>query len=198
MIIQSTRSIVITLLSVSLLAIIFLVWLIYFKAEGETGLPFVENLSIVNALLNGSSAIFIILGIRSIQRGQKKKHQKFMLMALLLSSLFLVSYIVYHHFHGDTKFLGQGLIRPIYFFILISHIVLSIIALPIVLITFAFALLSKFTLHRRIARYTFPIWLYVSVTGVLVYLILNHFPASEELTNLIEITTESQFKRNIK
>ena len=198
MIIQSNRSIVITLLSVSLLAIIFLVWLIYFKAEAETELPFVQHLSIVNALLNGSSAIFIILGVRSIQRGKKKKHQRSMLIALLLSSLFLISYIIYHHFHGDTKFLGQGLIRPIYFLILISHIVLSVIALPIVLITFAFAFLSKFTLHRRIARYTFPIWLYVSVTGVLVYLILNHFPVSEKLTNLTETTTQSQFKRNIK
>ena len=198
MIIQSNRSIVITLLSVSLLAIIFLVWLIYFKAEAETELPFVQHLSIVNALLNGSSAIFIILGVRSIQRGKKKKHQRSMLIALLLSSLFLISYIIYHHFHGDTKFLGQGLIRPVYFFILITHIALSVIALPIVLITFAFAFLSKFVSHRRIARYTFPIWLYVSVTGVLVYLILNHFPVSEELTNLTETTTESQFKRNIK
>ncbi len=198
MIIQSNRSIVITLLSVSLLAIIFLVWLIYFKAEAETELPFVQHLSIVNALLNGSSAIFIILGVRSIQRGKKKKHQRSMLIALLLSSLFLISYIIYHHFHGDTKFLGQGLIRPVYFFILITHIALSVIALPIVLITFAFAFLSKFASHRRIARYTFPIWLYVSVTGVLVYLILNHFPVSEKLTNLTETTTESQFKRNIK
>ena len=117
MIIQSNRSIVITLLSVSLLAIIFLVWLIYFKAEAETELPFVQHLSIVNALLNGSSAIFIILGIRSIQRGQKKKHQRFMLLALLLSSLFLVSYIV------QTKILSLFFLH---LYLLLEHLYLAL------------------------------------------------------------------------
>ncbi len=196
MIFNNTRSIVIVLFLVSFLAILFLVWLIYFKAEVETELPFIQYLSIVNAILNGSSAICILLGIRSIQKRQTQSHQKFMLTAFFLSSLFLVSYIIYHHFYGDTTFQGQGLIRPIYFFILVSHILLSVIALPIVLITFAFAFLSKFALHRQIARYTFPIWLYVSITGVLVYLILNHFPVSTELTNLME--TEYKLKRNIK
>ena len=173
---QSTRTVIISIFLISFLAILFLVWLIYFKAGAETDLPFVQYLSATNAILNGLSAICVYLGIRFIKQGKRVLHQRLMITAFIFSSLFLVSYIIYHHFHGDTPFQGQGLIRPIYFFILISHIALSVVVLPIVLITFSFALLSKFVLHRRIARITFPLWLYVSITGVLVYAMLNHLP----------------------
>ncbi|MDP7278676.1 MAG: DUF420 domain-containing protein [Candidatus Poribacteria bacterium] len=173
---QSTRTVIISIFLISFLAILFLVWLIYFKAGAETDLPLVRHLSAANATLNGLSAICVYLGIHFIKQGKRVLHQRLMVTAFIFSLLFLVSYIIYHHFHGDTPFQGQGLIRPIYFFILISHIGLSVVVLPIVLVTFAFALLSKFVLHRRIARITFPLWLYVSITGVLVYAMLNHLP----------------------
>jgi putative membrane protein len=86
-----------------------------------------------------------------------------------------VSYVIYHFFHGDTLFPGQGWIRPVYFFILISHIGLSIVALPLILAALWYGLRSQFKFHRRIARWTFPIWLYVSVTGVIVYVLLKGF-----------------------
>ena len=98
-----------------------------------------------------------------------------MLSALGLSAAFLVSYLIYHTFHGDTPFLGEGWIRPVYFFILISHVGLSAVMLPLILITLYFALTGKLNLHPKVARYTLPLWLYVSVTGVLVYLLLHQF-----------------------
>jgi putative membrane protein len=98
-----------------------------------------------------------------------------MLAALLFSALFLISYIVYHTFHGDSKFLGEGWIRPVYFFVLISHIALSGICLPMILVTVSLSLLKHFPIHKRWARWTFPIWAYVSVTGVAIYLMLKVF-----------------------
>ena len=169
-----------SMIGISVLAIIFLVWLIYFKEAHNYGsqLPFTKYLSLVNAILNFLSAVCIIIGIILIKNGRRESHRKLMFGAFAFSTLFLISYIVYHHFHGDTSFPGTGLIKPIYFFVLISHIGLSAIVLPIVLITFAFALSSKYTLHRKIASLTFPLWLYVSVTGVIVYLMLNHLPTN--------------------
>ena len=100
---------------------------------------------------------------------------RFMVTAVVFSGLFLVSYLVYHNFQGDTPFTGTGLIRPVYFFILISHIILSVFALPLALITVFFAWKNNFKSHKKIARVTFPIWLYVSVTGVLVFAMLKVF-----------------------
>ena len=98
-----------------------------------------------------------------------------MLGALVCSTLFLISYVVYHNFHGDTKFTGQGLVRPIYFFILISHIVLSAVVVPMILTSLYLALAGRLATHKRVSRYTFPIWLYVSVTGVLIFAMLKAF-----------------------
>jgi len=98
-----------------------------------------------------------------------------MVSALVSSALFLITYVVYHNAHGDTPFQGAGLIRPIYFFILISHILLTTVALPLILVTFFFALTSKFDAHMKIARITLPAWLYVSVTGVLIFFLLKIF-----------------------
>jgi putative membrane protein len=100
---------------------------------------------------------------------------RFMLSATAFSALFLVSYITYHYFHGDTKFPAHGWIRPVYFFILITHISLSMVALPLILGTLWWALRSEFRFHKKIARWTFPIWLYVSVTGVIVYFVLRAY-----------------------
>ena len=94
---------------------------------------------------------------------------------LFSSALFFVSYVVYHHFHGDTKFTGTGVVRPVYFFILISHITLSVVVVPLILTSFYLALSDRLSIHRRVSRYTFPMWLYVSVTGVMIFAMLKLF-----------------------
>jgi putative membrane protein len=154
----------------------FLVWLIYFK--GRIASPaWVGYLPGVDAAFNSLSAACLILGYINIRRGNRLVHMRFMLSATVFSVLFLLSYITYHYFHGDTRFPGHGWIRPVYFFILITHIGLSMIALPLVLATLWYALRSQFRFHRGVARWTFPIWLYVSVTGVVVYFILHAYTA---------------------
>ena len=163
------------IITISLAALLFLVWLIYFKAPAATEVAWVSNLSAVNAALNSLSTIFLLLGFREIRARNYAKHMRFMISAFVTSSLFLVSYIVYHHFVGDTPFTGQGFVRPVYFFILISHIVLSIFVVPLVLSSFLFAFMGKFSTHRKVSKWTFPIWLYVSVTGVLVFFMLKTF-----------------------
>lgn len=162
--------------AVSAAALLFLVWLIYFRdPAGATG--GFAYLPAVNASLNALSAVCLALGLAAIRRGDRATHQRFMQSAFALSALFLISYVVYHFTHGDTRFTGQGLIRPIYFFILISHIVLSAVALPMVLSTFYFSWSGQFERHKRLARYTFPMWMYVSVTGVAIFVLLKTFNA---------------------
>ena len=153
-----------------------LVWLIYFKGR-VAGPAWVYTLPTANAVFNSLSAICLVLGYREIRAGRRLQHMRLMLSATVFSTLFLLSYVTYHYFHGDTKFPGHGLIRPVYFFILVSHISLSVLALPFILTTLWWALRSQFRIHRRVARWTFPIWLYVSVTGVLVYAILKSYSA---------------------
>ena len=152
----------------------FLVWLIYFKGR-VAGPGWIAYLPGANALFNSMSAVCLILGYLNIRRGNRLVHMRLMISATTFSTLFLLSYITYHYFHGDTHFPGQGWIRPTYFFILITHISLSIIALPLILGTLWYALRSQFRVHRRIARWTFPVWLYVSVTGVVVYFVLRAY-----------------------
>jgi putative membrane protein len=161
------------ILGLSVVAVLFLFWLIYFNEGSETAPTWVKNLSAVNAGLNSLSTIFLLLAFREIKRKDFQKHMRFNLAAFVTSSLFLVSYVVYHHFVGDTKFMGEGFIRPVYFFILITHIVLSIFVVPLVLASFYFSLSGKFNTHKKVSRWTFPIWLYVSVTGVLVFFMLK-------------------------
>jgi len=161
------------ILALSAVILGFLFWLIYFQ-PGITGSTVdVSFLTHANALLNATSATFVALGIFAIRAGKRDTHMRLMIAATATSALFLVSYIVYHSFHGDTKFLGQGAIRPIYFFILISHILLSMAVVPMILSTLFFAITKRFQQHRKIAKWTYPVWLYVSVTGVLVYLLLR-------------------------
>ena len=153
-----------------------LIWLIYFK--GKVAAPnWLGTLPAANALFNSLSALCLVLGYINIRRRNRITHMRFMLSATMFSTLFLVSYVVYHFFHGDTIFPAHGWIRATYFFILITHIGLSIVALPFILITLWYGLRNRFSFHRRIARLTFPIWLYVSVTGVIVFLLLRHFMA---------------------
>jgi putative membrane protein len=157
------------------IALLFLVWLIYIKDPAPAAIPWVKKLSALNAALNFCSTIFLLLGFREIKNRNFGKHMRFMISAFVTSALFLVSYVIYHHFVGDTKFTGEGFIRYIYFFILISHIILSAFVVPLVLSSFYFAFSGKFGTHRKVSKWTFPIWLYVSVTGVLVFLMLKTF-----------------------
>ncbi|GAB5409630.1 MAG: DUF420 domain-containing protein [Balneolaceae bacterium] len=163
------------IITVSVLALFFLVWLIYLKAPAASEIPWVKNLSFLNATFNTFSTMFLILGFREIKKRNFKKHMSYMISAFITSTLFLVSYVIYHNFVGDTLFGGEGFIRPIYFFILITHIVLSAFVVPLVLTSFFFAFSGKFETHRKVSKWTFPIWLYVSITGVLVFILLKTF-----------------------
>lgn len=170
--VEPIRKPIAAIVAISIAIASFLIWLIYFK--GRVAAPdWVQSLPAANASFNAASALCLVFGYINIRRGNRLTHMRFMLSAAFFSALFLTSYVTYHFFHGDTKFSGQGWIRPVYFFILITHIVLSMVALPLILTTLWFALRDQFQFHRRVARWTFPIWLYVSVTGVIVYFFLR-------------------------
>ncbi len=126
----------------------------------------------LNATLNATSALLLFAGYYFIRRGRVTAHLRCMTAALVVSATFLVSYIVYHAEHGSTRFAGQGLIRPVYFTILLTHTVLAAVIVPLVAVTLRRAWRGDFARHRRVARWTFPVWAYVSVTGVVVYLLL--------------------------
>jgi putative membrane protein len=160
-------------LAASAVAFLVLVGVIYGHGRAADVPAWVSWLPALNALLNGTSAVFLVLAYRAIRRRDVVTHSRRILTSLGASALFLVSYIVYHSVHGDTHFAGQGLVRPIYFFILVTHVTLSAVALPLVFMSLFFSLSGCFPRHKKIARYTFPIWLYVSVTGVLVFALLR-------------------------
>lgn len=162
------------ILALSALIAASLIWLIYFKGKVEAP-EWVNALPTANATFNSLSALCLVAGFLNIRRKNRAVHMRFMLTATAFSTLFLVSYVTYHFYHGDTHFPGHGWIRPVYFFVLISHIGLSMFALPLILGTLWFGLRSEFRLHRKIARWTFPIWLYISVTGVLVWAMLKSY-----------------------
>lgn len=132
----------------------------------------IEDLPALNAVLNGTSAVLLLCGYLCIRRKKITAHRACMLSAFVVSTLFLVSYLTLRYHAGMTRFTGQGWIRPAYFTILISHTVLAAGIVPLVLLTLSRALRGRFDGHVRIARWTLPFWLYVSITGVLVYWIL--------------------------
>jgi len=157
---------------VSAVAFAFLVWLIYFSPPLWQASPqLLAKMPAFNCVLNACSALALIAGLRAILKKNKTLHQRWMVTAFLFSTVFLVAYLVYHSAHGDTPFLGTGWLRTLYFFVLISHIGCTIVGLPLILTTFFFAWRKRFATHKKIARVTFPLWLYISVTGVLVYVI---------------------------
>jgi putative membrane protein len=129
----------------------------------------------IYATINGITAVVLIAGVVAIKNGKRKLHERLMTTAIALSVSFLVMYVAYHMTTDSTKFGGEGMIRNIYFFILISHIFLSIAVIPLVLVTYVRALANKFDKHKKIAKITFPIWLYVAVTGVVVYLMISPY-----------------------
>jgi uncharacterized membrane protein YozB (DUF420 family) len=134
----------------------------------------ISQLPILNAILNSVSAILLITGYIFIRQKKINAHRAVMISAFVTSTMFLTSYLIYHFSKelSPTKFQGQGIVRPIYFFILITHTTLAITIVPMVFVTFSRALKKRFDPHRKIARWTLPLWLYVSVTGVIVYLML--------------------------
>ncbi|HEY6804980.1 MAG TPA: DUF420 domain-containing protein [Pyrinomonadaceae bacterium] len=133
---------------------------------------FIPYLPHLNACLNGTSAVLLFAGYFFIRAGKIAAHRACQISALVVSLLFLTSYVTYHYFHGTTRFPGTGLARPIYLTILFTHTILAIVIVPLVAITFYRAFRQDFARHRKIARITLPLWLYVSITGVIVYLML--------------------------
>ena len=160
---------------VSAAALGFLVYLIYGRDASGTTNGFLAFLPALNASCNAITSVLIVLGLSAIGRGDREAHRRRMLSAFATSSLFLIGYITYHAFHGETKFPGQGFVRPLYFSILISHIALSAIVLPMILTTFWFALSNQLVRHVKLARWAYPIWLYVSVTGVIIFVVLKAY-----------------------
>jgi|SRR5580698_3868466 putative membrane protein len=171
----SLRRATFVILGVSAAALALLFAVIYGHGRAADVPVWVSWLPALNALLNGTSAVFLVLAYRAIRRRDVQTHARRILVSVASSALFLVSYIVYHSVHGDTKFGGQGIVRPIYFFILISHVLLSAAALPLIFFSLFFSLSARYPKHKAVARITLPIWLYVSVTGVLVFALLRAF-----------------------
>ena len=132
----------------------------------------VTDLPALNATLNGISFVFLVIGYVFIKRGQWQRHRACMIAALVMSALFLTSYVIYHLQVGSVPFRKTGWIRTVYFAVLIPHVILAAAIVPLILITVSRALSRRFDKHRRIARWTLPLWLYVSITGVIVYLML--------------------------
>ncbi len=129
----------------------------------------------IYASINGLTALVLIAALIAIKNGNKSLHEKLMKLCLALSASFLIMYILYHMTSESTKFGGEGAVRYVYFFILISHILLSILVIPLVLFTFVRALAERFDKHKQLARITFPIWLYVAISGVIVYLMISPY-----------------------
>jgi putative membrane protein len=170
---KTPPSIIAAILGVSVVASLFLFWLVYYHAPADTDHSRLLFLPSLNALFNGLSAIALVVGFVYVKGRKIKQHRAAMFTAFVFSTLFLVSYIANHALHGEYKLpiAHVGLLWNFYLYMLLSHIFLSVIVLPLILITFFFSLSQRFPQHRAIARWTFPIWLYVSVTGVLVAVI---------------------------
>lgn len=135
---------------------------------------FVSYLPHLNAVLNSSSALLLLSGYRFIRAGRVRAHRACQVSALVVSALFLTSYLTYHYYHGTTRFTGEGIVRPVYFTILTSHTILAVVIVPLIAVTLYRALRLDFVRHRKIARITLPLWFYVSVTGVVIYVMLYH------------------------
>ncbi len=168
----TTRGPIAVILAVSVAATLFLFWLIYIHpaAAASTDYAFLPAL---NAVLNGLAATALLIGFTFIRARRIAAHRASMITAFVFSSLFLVSYILHHALHGDVRYPAHADFRTFYLWLLASHIILAVVALPLVLVTFFFSLTGRFPQHRKVARWTFPLWLYVSVTGVITYVMLR-------------------------
>jgi len=151
----------------------------------------------LNASLNGISAVLLTGGYLAIRNGKREVHKRFMIAAFAMSSAFLVSYLVYHYRVGHVAFSGQGWIRPVYFTLLISHTILAVVIVPLILVTLRRAWVERFDRHRAIARWTLPLWFYVSVTGVIVYLLLYQIysPADSRRPATVSVSASPSLPR---
>ncbi len=171
----SVKKAIVVILLISTVAFLFLIYLLYFRETADETASWVHQLPALNAFLNSVSTVLILAGFWAIKQKKYIRHMKLMLTAFITSSLFLISYLLYHNFVGHTPFPGEGAIRPVYFTILISHIILSAFVVPLVLTSYYFAFAGKFKTHRKVSKWTFPIWLYVSVMGVGIFFIVNAY-----------------------
>lgn len=159
------------IISISILIPLVVAFLYFFVPDKKLVSIDVSFLPKVNATINFTVSIFLLLALFFIKKGNIAMHKKSMLTAFILSSLFFISYLAYHFLSESVKFGGEGIIRPIYFFILLTHIVLAAIVLPFILFSFYFSLTGQIKKHKKLSKITWPMWFYVSVTGVLVYLL---------------------------
>jgi putative membrane protein len=170
---SGTRIAIAAILAVSAAATVFLFWLIYVHPAADSASARFAFLPALNALLNGLSAVALLIGYTFIRAKHIQAHRAAMMTAFAFSTLFLISYILHHYLHGDVYYPAQAAYRTLYRTLLASHILLAVVALPLILVTFFFSLTGRIPLHRRIARWTFPLWLYVSVTGVVTWAMLR-------------------------
>lgn len=170
---DNTRGAIGTIIAISAAATLFLFWLIYIHPASDASRTQLTFLPALNAIFNGLSAVALLIGFTFIKARKIAAHRRAMITAFIFSTLFLVSYILHHALHGDIRYPAHAAFRTPYLWLLGSHIILAIVALPMVLVTFFFSLTGRFRQHRAIARWTFPLWLYVSVTGVITYAMLR-------------------------
>jgi putative membrane protein len=166
---RTPPSVIATILLVSALASALICYLVYFHAPSDVTGTHLRSLPFLNAVLNALATVALVTGFLFIRSRQIAKHRAAMLTAFFFSSIFLVSYLLNFTLHGETHFNRLSSWWPFYWKLLLTHILCSVLALPLILITFFLSLTGRFPAHKRLARYTFPIWLYVSVTGVIVY-----------------------------
>jgi putative membrane protein len=166
---RTPPAIIATIIVVSAAASALICYLVYFHAPTDVTGTQLRSLPLLNAILNALSTVALLFGYRYIRARRISQHRAAMFTAFFFSSIFLVSYLTNFTLHGETHFNRLSPWWPFYWKLLASHILLSVVALPMILITFFLSLTGRFPAHKRLARYTFPIWLYVSITGVIVY-----------------------------
>ena len=170
---SDTGPIIAAILAISIAATLSLFWLIYLHPATDAANVRFAFLPPLNAVMNGLSAMALLIGFSFIRSRRIAAHRASMITAFVFSTLFLFGYILHHALHGDVHYPADGAYRSVYLPLLTSHVLLAVIALPLVLVTFFFSLSGRFPQHRRVARWTFPLWLYVSVTGVITYVMLR-------------------------
>ncbi|HEY9127505.1 MAG TPA: DUF420 domain-containing protein [Acidobacteriaceae bacterium] len=169
----SPRGAIAAIIGISVAASLFLFWLIYLHPAADAANARFSFLPALNAVFNGLSAVSLLIGYTYVRSHRIAQHRAAMFSAFGFSTLFLLGYIAHHALHGDVRYPADAAFRTPYLWLLASHIILAVVALPMVLTTFFFSLSGRIPMHRRIARWTFPIWLYVSVTGVITYAMLR-------------------------
>lgn len=162
------------ILTVSFVVFAAVVILSRVKLEADLGFD-IHIFALINAIINSTVSILLVAGLMAVKQKNYVRHKNIMMSAIVLSVLFLVSYIAHHLLSGDTKFGGEGTIRLVYFIILVTHIFLAAVILPFILFTAYRSLTGEYEKHKKLARYTWPLWLYVSVTGVIVYLMISPY-----------------------